>query len=246
MYLAPLPFELLPWSFSSVSLTCFWTSSALGSSLVEVVFFGLKLDFWAVLWPGFWEVFALSLGLLILLLFLFEFDEDGLSFFFSDLNFDKSIVSPVDLSPDNFLYLVVTVSDSSLISWLPTLTSLLTTSSVVAIDFSESIITSFGVFSFVTVFLISLGEDSTESLLFTALFFAKLGWRSIFPTFFTSFNFEAAVMTLASSSFFFNKSSISASLLILRASFSLDLASPNSFEATFLFASVWNSSDKSS
>jgi hypothetical protein len=35
-----------------------------------VVFFGLKLDFWAVLWPGFWEVFALSLGLLILLLFL--------------------------------------------------------------------------------------------------------------------------------------------------------------------------------
>ena len=122
----------------------------------------------------------------------------------------------------------------------------MTTFLVVVIDFSGTIITSFGVFSSTIVFFISLVEDSTDSLLFIALFFVTLGWRSIFPTFFTSFNFEAAVMTLASSSFFFNKSSISASLLILRASFSLDLASPNSFEATFLFASVWNSSDKSS
>ena len=117
----------------------------------------------------------LSLGLLILLLFLLEIDEGGVSFFFSALNFDKSIVSPVDLSPDNFLYCVVTVSDSLLDSSLTILTSSLTIVLVVSTGFSFFFTSFSDGFSIVVVF-ISFGKvDSVDSLVITTFGFTLVG-----------------------------------------------------------------------
>jgi hypothetical protein len=132
-----------------------------------------------------------------------EIEEGGVSFFFSDLNFDKSIVSPVDLSPDNFLYCVVTVSDSLLASSSTIFTSSLTVVLVANTAFSFFFTSSTDGFLMVVVF-ISFGKvDSVDSLVITTFGFTLVGCSSIFPTFLISLIFEAAVITFASSSFSF-------------------------------------------
>ena len=261
LYLAALPFELFPWSFSRVSLTCFWTSSALGSSLADGEDLALLiLAFWTGLWPGLngglCPGFAVSLGLLILLLFFLEWIEAGDSFFFSVLNFDKSIVSPVDLRPDNFLYWVVTVPGASSLtssSGFLSLGAILGVSLVVSTDFSTGFSADFSTSDSLEVskglLIIGFSTLAVGFAFGVTTFISVLtltGFKTILPTFLISLILEAAVIILASSSFFLSSSSISASLFTLRASFSLDLASLSSFDATFLFASVWNSSDNRS
>ena len=101
-----------------------------------------------------------------------EIEEGGLSFFFSDLNLDKSIVSPVDLSPVNFLYCVVTVSNSLLSSSSATFTSSLAVDLIGARGFSFFFTSSSNGFS--TVFVI-VSFDKVDSLVITTFGLALVG-----------------------------------------------------------------------
>ena len=168
------------------------------------------------------------------------------------------MVSPVDLRPDNFLYCVVTVPEASSLtssSGFSTLGATLVVPLIVSIDFSKGFLSSFSAgFSagFSTcgslgvskglmitgVSTLAVGFACGVTTFISVLTLALTGFKSILPTFLISLILEAAVITLASSSFFLSNSSISASLFTLMASFSLDLASLSSFDATFLFASV--------
>ncbi|GAL69513.1 hypothetical protein JCM19302_3702 [Jejuia pallidilutea] len=101
--MAPLPFEDLPCSFSSVSRTCFFTSSSLGSSLTTLRR-PLPLNLSLRLPPVFWLLPPCpGLTLLIRLrFFLLASDVPGFfsSFFFLGLlNCVKSILSPAILGP---------------------------------------------------------------------------------------------------------------------------------------------------
>ena len=104
LYLAPLDFEDLPWSFSRVSLICFWISSSVGST-----FWFKFFDLLSLL-----NLFARSLGwetsLLILFLLLFLDSSTWSSFFLIE---SKSMTSPVFFKPVNFWKFVWIFDESS-------------------------------------------------------------------------------------------------------------------------------------
>ena len=96
LYFAPLDFDV-PWSFSNVSLICFWTSSSEGAEV-------LMEDFLFLNW-GFFVICSLLITsfAILLLFFLFLLSESpslGL------LNLFKSIFSPVFFNPESFSYFV--------------------------------------------------------------------------------------------------------------------------------------------
>ena len=125
LYLAPFPLLDFPWSFSRVSLTCFWISASVSSSFgATVLLWGPLLLlfpplfcpplFWP--WPLFWLFwFPPEPGLLILFLFLlaasllFWVLDLSSGFFFAFSNCLRSIFLPVNLGPSNFLYCVLIV-----------------------------------------------------------------------------------------------------------------------------------------
>ena len=109
LYLTLFDLEDLPWSFSKVSLICFFISSAVGSTFWEAVV-GCLVFLLNLLAKS----FGLETSLLILFL-LFFLDSSTLSFTLSSffLIESKSITSPVFFKPDSFRKFVWILDGSS-------------------------------------------------------------------------------------------------------------------------------------
>ena len=127
------------------------------------------------------------------------------------------MVSPVDLRPDNFLYWVVTVPESSSLtsssgslSLGATLDVPLIVSAGFSSSFSYDILSGFSMKSSLEVSkgllitgasTLDVGFTSGVTTFISVLTLALTGFKSILPTFLISLILEAAVITLASSSF---------------------------------------------
>ena len=245
-YLAPFDLEVFPCSFSSVSRICFWISSSVGSSLATAGRCCLLPRLLGLRFPGPVSFVIRFLRRLLLSLSAGFF---GAGF----LNFDKSILSPADFKPLNFLYWVsifpefsavgsagvaVFAGASALALAVGTASAGLST----AVGLSASV--GFSAFSTAVSFgvgAVSLGADALGA---SAGFFG-FGFKSILPRGFKPLKFACALTTFVG----LESSGVGASSFCAcsrMASFSLRFSSNTSWEASFLERSVWNAAKRSS
>ena len=161
------------WSFSRVSLICFWTTSSVGDAMSFDCL--LNLSFFSELWLLF-----KATSFAILLLFLFDFTDLSV---FSSLS--RSIFSPVFFKPDNFSNFVCILWESRFSVFLSVSGLAFSTLSI-----SFEMVFCFFKSRFISPIFLNLGMDELEVMTwffsFSICSFSNLILNSSFSFFFSS------------------------------------------------------------